>query len=85
MLSLLYGFWTACAAAIAGSNAVRQDAYSVVLFDGTVTTPVVNDFAGIPDQLLNTLLRFGTSRGTNFSLAIQRAQAIMEQSWSTEG
>jgi len=84
VLSSLHSFWTARAAAIAGSNAVRRDAYSVVLFDDTAATPIVNDFASTPDELLNTLLGFGTTRGTNFSLAIQRAQTIMEQSWSTE-
>jgi len=84
VLSSLHGFWTARAAAIAGSNTVRRDAYSVVLFDHTVATPIVNDFASTPDQMLNTLLGFSTNGGTDFSLAIQRAQTIMEQSWSTE-
>ncbi|KAF8548152.1 hypothetical protein OG21DRAFT_1489630 [Imleria badia] len=84
VLSSLHGFWTARAAAVAGSNAARRDAYSVVLFDQNVATPIVNDFASTPDQLLDTMLRFDTEGGTNFSLAIQQAQAIMEQSWSTE-
>jgi len=84
VLSSLHSFWTARAAAIVGLNAVRQDVYSVVLFDHTVATPIVNDFASTPDQLLNALLGFGTNGGTNFSLAIQQAQTIMEQSWSTE-
>ena len=84
VLSSLHSFWTARAAAIANSNAARRDAYSVVLFDHVVTTPIVNDFASTPDQLLDSLLRFGARGGTNFSLAIQRTGAIMEQSWSTE-
>ncbi|KAF8548560.1 hypothetical protein OG21DRAFT_1422884 [Imleria badia] len=84
VLSSLYGFWTARAAAIASSNAVRRDAYSVVLFSRGVETPIENDFASTPDQLLDTLLGFGTQGGTNFSLAIQQAQLIMERSWSTE-
>ena len=66
------------------SNAVRRDAYSVVLFDRGVETLVENDFTSTPDQLLDTLLGFDTGRGTKFKLAIQRAQAIMEESWSTE-
>ena len=84
VLSSLYGFWAARAAAIASSNAVRRDAYSVVLFSRSVETLIENDFASTPDQLLDTLLDFGTQSGTNFSLAIQQAQAIMERSWSAE-
>ncbi|KAF8548836.1 hypothetical protein OG21DRAFT_1448641 [Imleria badia] len=84
VLSSLHSFWTARAAAIASSNAARRDAYSVVLFDHTVDAPIVNDFASTEDQLLDVLLGFGTNGGTNFTLAIQQTQAIMEQSWSTE-
>ena len=84
VLSSLHSFWTARAVAIANSNAARRDAYSVILFDHGVATPVVNDFASAPDQLLDALLGVGATGGTNFSLAIQRAQLIMEQSWSTE-
>ena len=84
VLSSLHSFWTARAAAIASSNAARRDAYSVILFDDGVETPIVNDFASTPDQLLGALLGFGTGYGTNFSLAIQQAQVVMEQRWSTE-
>ena len=84
VLSSLHSFWTARAAAIASSNAARRDAYSVILFDDGVETPIVNDFASTPDQLLGALLGFGTGYGTNFGLAIQQAQVVMEQRWSTE-
>ena len=84
VLSSLYNFWTARAATIANLNAARRDAYSVILFDDDVETPIVNDFASTPNQLLGALLEFDTEGGTDFSLAIQRAQAIMEQNWSTE-
>ena len=84
VLSSLHSFWTARAAAIASSNAARRDAYSVVLFDHEFEIPLVNDFASTPDQLLDALLGFDTDGGTNFTLAIQQAQAIMEQTWSTE-
>ena len=84
VLSSLHSFWTARAAAIASSNAARRDAYSVILFDHNVASPIVNDFASAPDQLLDALLRFDTDGGTNFGLAIQQTQVIMEQSWSTE-
>ena len=84
VLSSLHSFWIARAAAIASSNAARRDAYSVVLFDGGVESPIVNDFASTPDQLLDALLGFGRGRGTNFGLAIQQTQAVMEQNWNTE-
>ena len=84
VLSSLHSFWTARAAAIASSNAARRDAYSVILFDHGVAAPIVNDFASSPDQLLGALLGFDTDGGTNFTLAIQQAQVVMEQSWSTE-
>ena len=84
VLSSLHSFWTARAAAIASSNAARRDAYSVILFDHQVDAPIVNDFASTPDQLLDVLLGFGTTGGTNFTLAIQQAQQVMEQNWSTE-
>ncbi|KAI9571051.1 hypothetical protein HD554DRAFT_2017581 [Boletus coccyginus] len=84
VLSSLHSFWTARAAAIAGSNAVRRDAYSVALFDDEVVTPILKDFASTPDQLLNALLGFKAGGRTNFSLAIRRTQVIMEESWSTE-
>ena len=84
VLSSLHSFWTARAAAIASSNTARRDAYSVLLFDRDVTTPIVHDFASTSDQLLDALLGFGTGRGTKFTVAIKRAQAIMEQNWSTE-
>ena len=84
VLSSLYSFWTARAAAIATPNVARRDSYSVVLFDHNVETPIVNDFASTPDQLLDALLGFGTQGGTDCGLAIQQAQAIMERHWSTE-
>ncbi|KAF9232513.1 hypothetical protein BU15DRAFT_67382 [Melanogaster broomeanus] len=84
VLSSLYNFWTARAAAMASPHAAPRDAYSVILFDRTPKTPIVNDFASTPDQLLDILLPFEANLGTNFTKAIQRAQAIMEQNWSAE-
>ncbi|KAH0834248.1 hypothetical protein J3R83DRAFT_11580 [Lanmaoa asiatica] len=84
VLSSLHSFWTARAAAIASSDATRRDAYSVVLFNRGFANPIVNDFARSPDQLLDALLGFSATGGTDFSLAIQQAQRVMEQSWSTE-
>ncbi|KAG1805444.1 uncharacterized protein BJ212DRAFT_1391820 [Suillus subaureus] len=84
VLSSLYSFWSARAAVVAGSQAVRRDSYSVILFDQSVVDAVVNDFSSSPDNLLDAVLRYRTSAGTNFTAAIQRAQSVMEQHWSTE-
>ncbi|KAG2116832.1 hypothetical protein DEU56DRAFT_984881 [Suillus clintonianus] len=84
VLSSLYGFWSARAAAVAGRQAARRDSYSIILFDRSTVDAVVNDFSSSPDQLLDAVLRHNTSRGTNFTAAVQRAQSVMEQHWSTE-
>jgi hypothetical protein len=84
VLSSLYGFWSARAAAVAGRQSARRDSYSIILFDRSVVDAVVNDFSSSPDQLLDAVLRHNTSVGTNFTAAIQRAQSVMELYWSTE-
>ena len=83
-LSSLNSFWIARAAAIAGSNAARRDAYNVILFDPGLVTPITNDFTSTPDPLLDALLGYGTGRGTNFTLAIKQAQTVMERNWNSE-
>ncbi|KAG1809692.1 uncharacterized protein BJ212DRAFT_1379102 [Suillus subaureus] len=76
VLSSLYSFWSARAAAVAGRQSARRDSYSIILFDRSVVDVVVNDFSSSPDQLLDA---------AQISLAaIQRAQSVMEQHWSTE-
>ncbi|KAG2109638.1 uncharacterized protein F5147DRAFT_530157, partial [Suillus discolor] len=55
-----------------------RDSYSVILFDHSITNALVHDFVSSPDQLLDA------NGGTNFTAAIQRAQSVMEQHWSTE-
>jgi hypothetical protein len=84
VLSSLFSFWSARAAAIGGQQAARRDSYSVILFDSSVTNAFVNDFASSPDQLLDAVLRYDADGGTNFTAAIMRAQSVMEQHWSTE-
>nr|GAT56845.1 predicted protein [Mycena chlorophos] len=88
--SALHSFWgsrntalNAGAQQTAGVPA-RRDAYSVVLFDDTVATVIANDFTRSPDQLLAALLRYRADGWTDFALAIQQAQRLMETHWSTE-
>ncbi|KAG2040447.1 hypothetical protein BDR03DRAFT_892378 [Suillus americanus] len=84
VLSSLYSFWSARAAAIGGQQGARRDSYSVILFDSSVTNAFVNDFVSSPDQLLDAVLRYSADGGTNFTAAILQAQSVMEQHWSTE-
>jgi hypothetical protein len=84
--SALYAFWSTRAAIHGqpGQATIRRDAYSVVLFDNTIVIPMQNDFQSSPNQLLDMVLRYPASGGTNFNLALSNAQAIMERHWSTD-
>ncbi|KAI6027001.1 hypothetical protein EDC04DRAFT_213063 [Pisolithus marmoratus] len=85
VLSSLYGFWYARSATIGSSpSASRRDAYSVILFDSHVMPVIENDFTSNPDQLLDAVLPYTASGGTNFTAAIAEAAGIMERHWSTE-
>ena len=85
--SALYSFWSARHAAVTSdrqTTGARRDAYSVVLFNATTESVVVNDFTSSPDQLLDIVLNEQTEWGTNFEAALQTSQAVMEDNWSTE-
>ena len=85
--SALYSFWSARHAAVTSDRqtiGARRDAYSVILFNATAKSVVVNDFARSPDQLLGAVLNEETERGTNFAAALQAGQAVMEDNWSAE-
>jgi len=85
--SALYGFWSSRHDAVAGdrkANEARRDAYSIILFDHTTMPVLINNFTSTPDQLLAAILRYQTGGGTDFSVALQAGQNVMEQSWSTE-
>ncbi|KZP16668.1 hypothetical protein FIBSPDRAFT_794044 [Athelia psychrophila] len=86
VLSSLHSFWSSRHAAVtAGAqNANRRDSYSVILFDHTMINPLTHDFSSSPDQLLAALLPYGAAGGTDYTSAIQNAQAVMERNWSTE-
>ena len=86
--SALYGFWSARHAAVTVGRqngvGIRRDAYSVILFDSTTTPILTNDFTSTPDQLLDIMLAYRTSSGTDFSEALGEGARVMEQNWSTE-
>ncbi|KAG1738825.1 uncharacterized protein EDB91DRAFT_1329291 [Suillus paluster] len=69
---------------VGGQQGARHDSYSVILFQSSITNAFVNDFVSSPDQLLDAVLRYDADGGTNFTVAVQQAQSVMEQHWSTE-
>lgn len=75
----LYAFWQARHAA-----GDRRDAYSVLLHDDEVITPVVNDLTRTPDDLLARVLPHKARLGTNFTKALKATQSCMERHWSAE-
>ena len=86
--SALYSFWSArnAATTTAGQQAVpaRRDAYSLILFDHTMSTCLSNDFTSSPDQLLDAVLAYRAGGGTNFTQALRTAETVMERNFSTE-
>ncbi|KAJ3555965.1 hypothetical protein NM688_g2286 [Phlebia brevispora] len=81
--SSLYAFWSARHAALTGATN-RRDSYSVLLFNESVTQSVTNDFTSTPDALLEQVLRYDASGGTNYTAALRQAQACIEANWSAE-
>ena len=85
VLSSLFGFWSARAAAIgSGGNTARRDAYSVILFNHGALTAIKNDFTSTPVQLLDALLPYKADGHTNYTVAITHARRVMDKNWSTE-
>ncbi|KAK7025055.1 VWFA domain-containing protein [Favolaschia claudopus] len=87
--SALHGFWMSRNTALSNngrSTAVpaRRDAYSVVLFDHTMSVCIANDFTSTPDDLLQKVLPTRSGGGTNFTMALTTAQQLMQDHWSTE-
>jgi hypothetical protein len=85
--SALHNFWAARHTAITANHqglGARRDAYSVILFDKITKQVLTNDFTSSPDELLDTVLRYQTGRGTNFVEALRTGQLVMGQNWSTE-
>ncbi|PPQ72320.1 hypothetical protein CVT26_007277 [Gymnopilus dilepis] len=87
--SSLYAFWRSRVAAVStgqnpGAAQLRRDAYSVVLFDHTMVKCIENDFSNTPEQLVNALLGYRASGGTDYASAIKTAEDVMRRHWSTE-
>src|SRR6266702_697567 len=87
VFSSLYSFWTARQAAVshsAQSQGHRSDAYSIIFFNKDPLICVENDITSSPDELLTSCLRYKPHDNENYTLAIEKAQAIMTSHWSTE-
>ncbi|KAJ7231899.1 hypothetical protein B0H12DRAFT_204922 [Mycena haematopus] len=87
--SALHAFWMSRNTVLSNSGRataapIRRDAYSVVLFDHTVSVCIANDFTNTPDDLLNRLVAFQSGGGTDFTLALATAQKLMQDHWSNE-
>jgi hypothetical protein len=84
--SALYAFWSARATAQtqAGQAILRRDAYSVILFDNNIDIPLENNFQSSSDDLLTAVLAHHARGGTNFNLALENIQTVMERRWSTD-
>ncbi|KAF8607195.1 hypothetical protein BDV93DRAFT_488167 [Ceratobasidium sp. AG-I] len=78
VLSALHSFWHSRESATA-----RQDAYSVVTFDGAATTRVSNDFTSTADQLIARLIPQSCG-GTNFAAALVHTQALIRSNWASD-
>jgi hypothetical protein len=62
----------------------RPDSYSVILFDDSAKTILVNDVTLSPDQLLAIVLSHLPCGGTNFEAALRDAEDAMVKTWSKE-
>ncbi|KAL1696787.1 hypothetical protein GGG16DRAFT_43139 [Schizophyllum commune] len=84
--SALHSFWIARDAAVSatGPQAARRDAYSMLLFNSSVSTILANDFARSPDQLLQAVVGQTAGGGTNYTAALSATEALLRQHWSTE-
>jgi hypothetical protein len=83
----LYSFWSArhAANAISQQDApARRDAYSIILFDDSVSNVVTNDFESSADQLLDAVLQYQAGECTDFTIALRSARTVMEQYFSAE-
>ncbi|KAJ7583113.1 hypothetical protein C8J56DRAFT_202132 [Mycena floridula] len=86
--SALYAFWMSRQSALTvnGQQAAanRRDAYSIVMFDHAIYHGAVNDFTSSPDALLAGVLRYTDGGGTDYTLALSSAQAILRQHWAPD-
>ncbi|KXN92377.1 hypothetical protein AN958_06995 [Leucoagaricus sp. SymC.cos] len=88
----LHGFWQSRQTALAtqGSSTqaqiapARRDAYSVLLFNHSVTRSFENDFQRTPETMLQSLLQYESDGGTNYEAAVLEIEGVMRRNWSNE-
>ncbi|KAI6143621.1 hypothetical protein BKA82DRAFT_4181550 [Pisolithus tinctorius] len=76
VLSSLYGFWSARAAAVGSA---------FILFNSRVVPVIENDFTSDPDQLLDAILPYEAEGGTDFTAAITSAANLPSSSFFRDG
>lgn len=85
--SALHSFWSARHAAMTPlqqATSVRQDGYSIILFNHSTSNVVTNDFTSSPDQLLDAVLAYRADGLTDFTGALNSAKTLMEQYFSSD-
>jgi hypothetical protein len=83
----LYSFWVARQAVLSSGSSLgggMRDAYSLIFFNHESSTPIENDSASSPDELLTAALHFEAGGGKNFTGALQRTHKVMNSHQSTE-
>ncbi|CUA71928.1 hypothetical protein RSOLAG22IIIB_09938 [Rhizoctonia solani] len=87
VVSALYSFWkTREGHQVNSSSLVREDHYSVVVFDEEAEARVSNDWRLTTNQLVDKLIpqQVVAGYGTNFEEAIKIAHEVIERSWSSQ-
>ncbi|KAJ1300986.1 hypothetical protein OPQ81_003410 [Rhizoctonia solani] len=83
VLSALHSFWLSREGGQPTAQP-RQDAYSVITFNDSPTTRLVNDFTSTTNQLLSQLLQNSAGGGTNFNSALSHAQSLIRTHWNSD-
>ncbi|CUA71759.1 Cadherin-23 [Rhizoctonia solani] len=87
VVSALYRFWKIREGhQVSSSSLVREDHYSVVVFDDEAEARVSNDWCLTTNQLVDKLIpqKYVGYGGTNFEEAIKIAHEVIERNWSSQ-
>ncbi|KDN34398.1 hypothetical protein RSAG8_12515, partial [Rhizoctonia solani AG-8 WAC10335] len=87
VVSALYSFWKSREGhQVRPSSVVREDHYSVVVFDNKAEARVENDWRLTTNQLVDKLIpqKYVHGCGTNFEEGIKVAHEVLEKNWSSQ-
>jgi hypothetical protein len=63
------------------NDSIRQDAYSIILFNSTAYAILRNNFDYSPEDLLNVILAYGPGSGTNYTAALAETRRVIDLFW----